>query len=135
MAPSLLDTDTLSDVLKKDDFVRQRSIQYLTEERRFTFSIITRYEILRGLKAKQADKQIAAFDDLCFASNILPLTDAIIVKAADIYAYLKRNGILISDADILIASTAITHNLVLVTNNVEHFERIDGLKVESWKEP
>ena len=135
MAPSLLDTDTLSDVLKKDDFVRQQAIQYLTEERRFTFSIITRYEILRGLKAKQADRQITAFDALCVASNILPLTDAIIVKAADIYAYLKRNGLLISDADILIASTALTHDLVLVSNNVEHFARIDRLKVESWKNP
>jgi tRNA(fMet)-specific endonuclease VapC len=133
MASSLLDTDTLSDVLKRDEFVRQRAIQYLTDERQFTFSIITRYEILRGLKAKQADKQITAFDALCFASNILPLTDAIIVKAADIYAYLKRDGLLISDADILIASTALTHNLFLITNNVEHFARIDGLSVESWK--
>ena len=135
MAPSLLDTDILSDVLKKNDSVRQHAIRYLSEERRFTFSIITRYEILRGLKAKQADRQITAFDALCVASNILPLTDAIIVKASDIYAYLKRNGLLISDADILIASTALTHDLVLVTNNVEHFARIDRLKVESWKKP
>ena len=54
MTPSLLDTDTLSDIMKKDPVVREKAIQYLSEEGQFTFSLITRYEILRGLRAKQA---------------------------------------------------------------------------------
>ena len=61
MTPSLLDTDTLSDIMKKDPVVREKAIQYLSEEGQFTFSLITRYEILRGLRAKQAVKQIAVF--------------------------------------------------------------------------
>ena len=55
MPPALLDTDTLSEVMKgRDPQVQRRARQYLASYGCFTFSIITRYEILRGLKAKGA---------------------------------------------------------------------------------
>lgn len=136
MPPALLDTDTLSEVMKgRDSQVQRRARQYLASYGCFTFSIITRYEILRGLKAKGATRQIAIFEERCRKSLVLPLTDEIVVRAADIYAVLHRKGQLISDADILIAATALAHGLTLVTGNVAHFQRIPGLKVESWHAP
>ena len=36
------------------------------------------------------------------------------------------------DFDILIASIAIINHCVLITNNVEHFNRIDDLQIQSW---
>ncbi len=111
MTQALLDTDTLSEVMKgRDLFVVQHAQRYLQSHRRFTFSIITRYEILRGLKAKAALQQIAVFEARCEESKILPLTGAVIVQAAEIYADLHRSGRLISDADILIAATALTQS-------------------------
>jgi len=93
MGPALLDTDTLSEVMKgRDTRVRERARRYLTTYCHFPFSIITRYEILRGLKAKSATRQLAAFDERCQQSNVLPLTDEIIVQAADLYADLHRHG-------------------------------------------
>ena len=56
-----------------------------------------------------------------------------VVRAAEIYVDLKQKGRLISDADILIAATALTHDLILVTNNTAHFQRVPGLQVQSWK--
>lgn len=56
--------------------------EYLAEHRAFAFSIITRYEILRGLKAKNAVVQLRAFDSLCAGSQIVPLTDGAVVKAS-----------------------------------------------------
>jgi predicted nucleic acid-binding protein len=50
----------------------------------------------------------------------------------EIYAGLKKEGRLINDADILIASIVKAHDAVLVTNNLGHFSRIQGLKVENW---
>ena len=47
-------------------------------------------------------------------------------------ALLSKNGIIIDDMDLLIASTAITHNLTLVTNNVRHFGRIKELEIDNW---
>jgi len=136
VAQALLDTDTLSEVIKgRDPLVAQRAQKYLQTHKRFTFFIITRYEILRGLKAKEALQQITFFEERCRESRILPLTDTVVVQAAEIYADLYRSGRLISDADILIAATALTHDLTLVTENTGHFERITGLRVESWRSP
>ena len=45
---------------------------------------------------------------------------------------LESNGNRLDDFDLLIASTALAHNLVLVTNNKKHFQRIEGLKLEKW---
>jgi len=132
----LLDTDTLSEIMKgKNPSVKQHATEYLRSYGRFRFSVITRYEIMRGLKAKQAVRQLAVFEDRCNRSFLYPLTDEIVVQAADIYAYLHQRGLLISDADILIASTAMVHDLTLITGNVEHFSRIPNLLCNSWKLP
>jgi tRNA(fMet)-specific endonuclease VapC len=88
--------------------------------------------VLRGLKARQAVVQQVAFESFCAASRVLPLTDAIIVRGADIYAALYRRGALIGDADILIAASALEHGLVVATNNEDHFRRVAGLVVENW---
>ena len=113
--------------------MRRRAGEYLSTHGRFTFSIITRYEILRGLKAKGAIRQSAAFERRCRLSEVLPLTDPMVVRAAEIYVDLKQKGRLISDADILIAATALAHGLILVTNNTAHFQRVPGLRLQSWK--
>ncbi len=132
-APALLDTDILSELLKQHPQVTHRTRVYLAEHSRLTFSIITRYEILRGLKAKQAHAQEAAFDMLCQGCVILPLTDRVIERAATLYAELYRRGALLPDADLLIAATALDAQLTVVTNNLAHFQRIPNLVVETWK--
>lgn len=132
----LLDSDTLSEVLKRrDDAVRTRARQYLSAHRRFRFSIITRYEILRGLAAKDAHRQTERFEAQCALSEVVPLTDDVVVLAADLYGQLHRGGELISDADLLIAATALRLGVPLVTENRRHFERVPDLEVESWRSP
>jgi tRNA(fMet)-specific endonuclease VapC len=132
MMPALLDTDTLSAIMRKNALATQRARAYLDIHRQFTISIITRYEVLRGLFAKGAVKQLAAFDRLCVASRVLTLDDSTIVQAAEIYADLHQRGHLIGDADILIAATAITHGLALISNNEAHFRRVRNLNLENW---
>lgn len=79
-----------------------------------------------------ATVQLSAFDRLCQASLVLPVSDAVVVEASNIYALLHRAGTLVPDADLLIASTAIVHSLPVVTNNSAHFTRIPGLSVRNW---
>lgn len=131
---ALLDTDILSELLKQHPLVTQRARLYLAEHGRLAFSIITRYEILRGLKAKQAHAQEAAFDALCETCLILPLSDLVIVQAAALYAELHRRGDLIPDADLLIAATAIQSQRSVISNNIAHFARIPNLIVDNWKQ-
>lgn len=129
---ALLDTDILSAIMRQDPVVIPKAQAYLIAQEQFTFSIITRYEILRGLKAKGATKQLAAFDRFCNLNTVLPLTDEAIIKASDVYAFLRQRGELIGDADILIASTALTSGLCVVTNNLKHFQRIPELQIQNW---
>jgi len=128
-APVLLDTDTLSAVLRRNPLVTQPVREYLRLHRRLSFSVITRYEILRGLKARGATGQQRAFESFYAINPVLSLTDAVVVRAADIYANLHQRGELIGDADILIAATAMVEEHTLMTNNRRHFDR-----VENWLE-
>ena len=131
-AKLLLDTDMLSAIMRNNAAAVSKARAYLAEHERLSFSMITRYEILRGLKAKRAARQAEAFERFCASSEVLYLTDADIVKAAEIYADLRSRGALVGDADILIAATALVSGAGLVTNNEDHFNRIDGLRVENW---
>ena len=38
----------------------------------------------------------------------------------------------IEDFDLLIGCTSVTNNLTMVTNNVKHYSRIEGIKIENW---
>ena len=95
----ILDTDILSLLMRKNAAVLARAGAYLSEHQQFTISIITRYEILRGLKAKGALKQAERFEHFSARNRVLPINDRVIVQAADIYADLYQRGLLIADAD------------------------------------
>ena len=75
---SLLDTDILSAIMRRNNSVMPKSRAYLQEHQRFHFSIITRYEILRGLKAIDAHRRLETFEQLCLRSTVIHLSDAII---------------------------------------------------------
>jgi tRNA(fMet)-specific endonuclease VapC len=129
---SLLDTDILSAIMRNHPLAITQANAYLSLHHKFSFSIITRYEILRGLKAKGLINQISSFDLLCRVSSIVPLTDEVVIKASNIYSDLYKSGLIISDADILIAASAMVNGFKLIMNNTKHFERIAGLNIENW---
>ena len=97
MIPSqlMLDTDTLSMIMRRNPIVMPKARTYLNAHSKFTLSIITKYEILRGLKSKDAVNQISSFELFCTKNIIIPITDDVIVKAAEIYACLIKRGITI----------------------------------------
>ncbi len=130
--PVLLDTDILSNLMKKHPQTVISAEKYLKKHKQFCFSVITKYEILRGLKAKRAEKQIERFQNFCRTCAILPIESVIVDRAAGIYADLRSDGITIGDADILIAATALENGFELATNNASHFRHIKTLEVTNW---
>lgn len=63
--------------------------------------------------------------------QILPIFQAIYVYGQE-KARLRKQGTLISDFDLLIGSTAIEHNLTMVTENMKDFTRINNIRLENW---
>ncbi|MBW3540008.1 MAG: type II toxin-antitoxin system VapC family toxin [Planctomycetes bacterium] len=136
MDASLLDTDILSEVLRqRNAAVVQKSADYLRIHGQFAFSVFTRFEIVRGYKEQGAARQLARFAALCQKSLVLPLTDAIFDRAADLWVLARRGGHPHGDADLFIAATALEHGRTLATGNTAHFAWIPALTLEDWRQP
>ncbi|MBX4861296.1 type II toxin-antitoxin system VapC family toxin [Rhizobium bangladeshense] len=54
------------------------------------------------------------------------------LASGEIRAALAAKGTPVGPYDVLIAAQSRTRDLVLVTNNVGEFRRVDGLRVEDW---
>lgn len=136
MDAALLDTDILSEVIKRRDLtVAANAAVYLQQHGQFTFSVFTQFEITRGYLEKQATTQLARFTTFCQHSRVLPLTDDIFARAANLWAFGRRMGYSPGDADLLIAATALDNGYVLVTGNTAHFQWIPALRLENWRHP
>jgi tRNA(fMet)-specific endonuclease VapC len=114
----MLDTDVLIDVSKGKGELDPRN--------KYSISIITLYELIRGTSNPSLTKQLLESSFL-----IYPLDNPVLLKASEIYRDLKSKGKLISEADLLIGATAITYNIPLWTRNRRHFSNLlpYGLKL------
>lgn len=63
--------------------------------------------------------------------NVVPFSDAIHLYAEERYR-LRRLGQSIEDFDLLIGCSAVSDNLIMVTNNGKHYSRIKNIKIENW---
>jgi tRNA(fMet)-specific endonuclease VapC len=108
---ALIDTDILSMFFRGNANVVSQFQAYLTEHRQINLSIVTYYEVLSGLKHRDAQKQLTLFLDFAAQSVILPLTVQSVTLSANIYAKLRQDGIPVDDIDLLIAGVALANNL------------------------
>lgn len=128
----LLDTNIVTAIIKQNEKIAHKLETFNRQNQKIFISAITYYEIERGLLAVKAVKKLAVFESLLPKFTILLLDDmAIFYKAAQIHADLKIRGLPIQEADIFIAATAITHNLILVSHDSD-LSRIPDLKLEDW---
>ncbi|MBS3770992.1 MAG: type II toxin-antitoxin system VapC family toxin [Bacteroidales bacterium] len=129
---ALIDTDILSYYFKGERNVLRNFEKYLETFEIIELSIITYYEILSGLQAKNAFRQLEIFEEFAKDNIVIPLTENSCKISAELYSNLKQKGELIDDIDLLIAGIAIENEMTIVTNNEKHFQRIPGLKIENW---
>jgi len=80
---------------------------YLLQHRQISFSLVTYYEILSGLKHRDTQRQLTLFLEFTAQNVVLPLTEKSVTLSADIYAALRHNGTPVDDIDLLIAGVAI----------------------------
>ncbi|MCL1463585.1 type II toxin-antitoxin system VapC family toxin [Argonema galeatum] len=128
----LIDTNIVTYILKRNVTVNNKlkEVNRLGEE--VFISCLSYYEVKRGLLAINATRQLSEFNQFCREYSVLFLDDIeIIERASTIHADLKRRGRPIQDADILIAATAITRGLILVSNDSDML-RVSGITVENW---
>ncbi len=94
-------------------------------------SLIALGEIYEGIYyGRDPQRSEAVFHLFLRSVDVLPLNRSIMQRFARIRGDLRAKGQLIGDPDILIAATAIYHDLTLLTRNKKHFQRIPMLKAQ-----
>lgn len=127
----LLDTDTVIYSLKAHPVVQENLRRHYHEP--LKISVITLMELYYGAyKSKKTTSNLAKIKTLENSLEVVTLGK----ESVDIFGMLKANmessGTPLDDFDLALASCALSHNLILVTNNSRHFERIEGLKIQNW---
>ena len=127
----LIDSDIIIYSLKNHPPVRQRFEEKFAIPK--AISVISYGELYYGAKkSKQKEKNLAVVRRISELFPIINTTKSIMETFADIKVELQAEGKLISDFDLIIAATALTHDFILVSNNEKHFKRITSLHLENW---
>lgn len=95
-------------------------------------SEITLAELKFGVEnSEKKEKNHKVLANFLTGVQVLPIFHSLDLYAKE-KARLRKAGTTIDDFDLLIGVTAVTHNLVMVTNNTKEFKRINGIEIEDW---
>ncbi|MGB3224334.1 MAG: type II toxin-antitoxin system VapC family toxin [Desulforhopalus sp.] len=98
-------------------------------------SSITLAELLHGVeKSSMISKNLRKVEDFVSRLEVLPYENTAASHYGDIRANLEKKGTIIGVNDLHLAAHARSEGLVLVSNNVREFERVEGLRLENWIE-
>lgn len=127
----LFDTDAISELLRpRPAAAYLKWLGRLPREDQFTSGVVIG-ELFKGaFRSAARDRHLQNIEDRILPMvTVLPYDTAVARDFGRIRADLEERGEPLADADLQIAATAIHHDLVLVTGNLRHFERIGDLSI------
>ncbi len=96
---------------------------------------IVRAELLYGARhSRRVEKNLLLYKKFLEPLKSLPFDDDCAEEYSLVRSELSRQGNVIGPNDFLIASIALVHDAVLVTNNTREFSRVANLQLEDWQE-
>lgn len=128
----LLDTCIISQFVRGNAGVLQK-FKIIPPEK-ISISAITYMEVEYGLKInpQRTAKIYPIMNSLFTVVKIVPYTQEDANATAEIRAILKARGMPIGPYDVMLAGCAKQRGLILVTDNLEEFQRIEGIVIENW---
>jgi tRNA(fMet)-specific endonuclease VapC len=100
---------------------------------RITTTPICACELFAGaFKAKKRDLEIRRVKEFLSRMELLEFSTQACERFGRVRSELESMGTPVGDFDIMIAAIALAHNEAVLTDDVEHFQRISGLTVETW---
>ncbi len=127
----LFDTDAISELLRQRPATAYvKWIMKIPREEQFTSAVVIG-ELYKGAyRSHDRERHLSNIEQRVLpAITVLPYDIDIAKVFGSIRAHLEETGMILPDADIQIAATAIAHNLQLITGNLRHFNRISGLNL------
>lgn len=127
----LLDTNILVDILRGESIPLRKHITDAGIDNCYVCEI-SWYELYYGANSSRDwQKNIEAVDTLAQQFTTIQISDAI-KEAARQKCLLAQRGKMIEDFDILIGITAGINDMTLVSDNLKHMERLQGVRIEDW---
>ncbi|MCI5143988.1 MAG: type II toxin-antitoxin system VapC family toxin [Candidatus Electrothrix sp. AR3] len=127
----LLDTDTIIYNLKGHPTVQENLRQHYKDP--LCLSVISLMELYYGVyKSEKVESNLAKVKTIESSLTLIRAGEEVVELFGMLKSQQEAKGQRVDDFDLVIASTALSHNLILVTNNTRHFQRIEGLKLENW---
>ncbi len=128
----LLDTNICIYVIKQKPLLVKERLQKIAP-REIGLSIITLAELEYGAaKSQNPQRNRETLNRFCSPFQIVNFSPEDAQKFGEIRAILEQRRQPIGSYDLLIASQAVNRGLILVTNNLKEFSRVDGLNLENW---
>lgn len=125
----IVDTDILIDLLREKDYA-VTLIKELEDEVELATSAINAFELYRGAyKSQNQEKNLSSVKGLLNTLRLLNTDEDSMEIAGKITARLERNGNMMDIRDLLIASIALVNGFGVLTNNIEHFNKIKHLRL------
>ena len=130
----LLDTNILSAHLRRPSGLAHRFIQY--SGRLYTSSVALAELFVWAYKRPDPTEVLQRIDELLDEDvTLLDFDRDCANEFGRVRIDLRRHGIEIPTADVMIGSVVLFCDLTLVTHNVVDFQRIPGLRIEDWLSP
>jgi tRNA(fMet)-specific endonuclease VapC len=128
----LIDTDICIEILRGNTkLINKRS--HINDD--ISVSFMTVGELLYGAyNSTKIDHNVSIVEEFLLSVSILNSDFNIMKTFGLIKTELKKDNILLPDADLIIAATAITKCDLLVSGNIKHFKRIKNLNIDNWSD-
>ena len=129
----LLDTDTVIYILKADPAVVANLRKHIHDP--VKIGTVTLMELYYGAyKSQKVTSNLAKIRTLENVMEIIPVGKEVTEIFGREKVRLEKEGTPLDDFDLVVGCCALAHNLTLVTNNIRHFKRIEGLQITNWIE-
>lgn len=129
----LLDTAFLIDLLNGDDGAVERAQALEANLVQQRISSMTLFELYYGVgRADQSEAEREEIETVLESKPIHPADTAVMRKAGHLAGELAADGNAVADGDVIIGATAVVVDEPVLTRNVDDFERLPGVDVETY---
>lgn len=129
----LLDTNTCIRYLNGRSEAIRNHIESTHPQDIVVCSIVKAELFYGAMKSRHPERNLAKQQKFLDRFRSLPFDDNAAERYGHIRARLEKAGTPIGPNDLLIAATALAHQVILVSHNTDEFKRVEGLDLEDWE--
>jgi tRNA(fMet)-specific endonuclease VapC len=132
MLEFMLDTDICSYLIKQRPISVLKRFEAVSEDK-ICISVVTLAELIYGIERSSSTKiNLPVVKNFVNCLSVLPWDYSTAESYGKLRTFLEQKGTPIGNMDLMIATHALSKNMIIITNNIRHFEKVPQLRIENW---